>query len=191
MFKMEITDFTKDYTILFKGKLNLTIFSIDGYKLGDSANLIDYSMVQNTYNHKFPKGVTPWNYKEGEVHYLTENDEIVEYFLKDRIESVIIKNGQLNMKNGYSIRIENKIIVEFIIEEILPVEITNLPESKIEEKFGKATKITRNYIDGVSKNSEYFIIKFYYSETKLSIIYANWLKKIEFIKIGESIKNKK
>lgn len=185
---MEITDFTKDYSILFKGRLNPTTFSIDGYKLGDSTSLIDYSMVQNTYNHKFPKGVTPWTYKEGGVYYLTENNEIVEYLLEDRIESVINTNGQLNMKNGYSIRIENKIIVEFVIEEILPVEITDIPESKIEEKFGKATKITKDYIDGVSKNSEYFIIEFYYLETKLSIVYVNWLKKIEFIKIGKSIK---
>ena len=188
---MEITDFTKDYSILFKGRLNSTTFSIDGYKLGDSANLIDYSKVHNTYNHKFPKGVTPWTYKEDGVYYLTKNDEIIEYLLKDRIESIINTSGQLNMKNGYSIRIENNIIVEFIIEEILPVEISDLPESKIEEKFGKATKITKDYIDGVNKNSEYFIIKFYYSETKLSIIYVNWLKKIEFIKIGESIKSEK
>jgi hypothetical protein len=202
MFGIKKTEFTKNYKTLFKGRLNPSTFSVFGYKIGDSANLIDLRMIETTLNHEYPENVTPWPHIEGRVFYLTTDDEIVEYHLKDRIENVMKSDGLLEMKAGYFIRIENGTIVGFILNKILPIEITDMPESQIQEKFGKASEIRKDYAyldiedeedetEDIDINSEYFYTLYYYAETKLTVTFVNWLQKIYSVKIGEPfLKNK-
>lgn len=183
MFGRIITEFTKNYKSIFQGHLNPATFSIFGYKLGDSVQSIDFSMILETTFHVYPEGITQSSYKNGKVFYEIDG-KTIEFLLTDRIDSVVNSGGWFQMKDGYSIRITDQIIVEFMLGKILPDKIRKLSKSKIIEKFGDPSNVKEVYedIDG-----SLFATDYTYSKLQIRISYDDWDKEISNINIGEPL----
>jgi len=185
--KSKSTEFNENPNVILGGSFDINSFRIFGHRIGDNISKIDIKSIAETTFHEYPEGITKSTYFKGKVHYEL-NNETIEYLLQDRIKSVLETDGWLQMEQGYSIRIQEKRIVEFMLGKILPDKIKKISKNKISRQFGTPSVIREEYenMDGSLFNTHYKFEKQNYRLT-----YDEWNHEISNFNIGEPMaKNK-
>jgi len=180
-------DVTTNPDILFNSDVPTSEIKVHGLKLHDKADLIPVDQISTTTFEKyhvdglrFSNGETRGSWKNSKVYYESEDGE-KEYLLEDRIKSVLDFGGILHMKSGAKYVIRDKRIIGIGIHKNIVTPYKKIPKSKIQNKFGKASRIEEDYeqTDGELWNTNYF-----YESRNMMISFFEPDSEIDFINIG-------
>lgn len=186
--KKDDREITTNPDILFNSDIDTTEIKVHGLKLQDDADLIPLDKVSTTTFEKvptdflhFPNGVAKQSWKDNKVFYESPNG-IKEHLLTDRINSVLDFGGILHMKSGAKYVIRDRRIIGIGIHQGILTPYKKIGKKKIEEKFGKASKIEEDYeeTDGELWNTNYF-----YESRNMIINFFEPDNEINFINIGQ------
>jgi hypothetical protein len=182
--KNDNREITINPDILFNSDIDSSEIKVHGLKLQDRTDLIPLDQVSTTTFEKapndvlyFPDGTTRLSWENNKVYYESSNG-LKEYPLSDRINSVLACGGILHIKSGAKYVIRDRTIIGIGIHGNIVKPYQKIPKKKIEQKFGKASKIEEDYeqTDGELWNTYYFyetrniFINFFEPEKKINII---------------------
>ncbi|MES2777333.1 MAG: hypothetical protein V4722_24355 [Bacteroidota bacterium] len=173
--------------VLFRRDIETSELKVHGLKLQDNAELIPLEKISTTTFEKappdilyFPNGGTKQTWKDNKVYYECPNG-VKEYFLADRIKSVLDFGGILHMGSGAKYVIRDRLIIGIGIHQGIVAPFQKISKEKIEKKFGPASKIEEDYeqTDGELWNTTYF-----YDNRNMIINFFEPDNEINFINIG-------
>jgi hypothetical protein len=180
-------DVTTNPDILFNSEVATSEIKVHGLKLHDKADLIPTDSVSTTTFEKapadilrFPSGGTRQTFKDNKTFYESPNGQ-KEYSLSDRIKSVIDFGGILHMKSGAKYVIRDKTIIGMGIYADIAKPYKKIPKTKIEKRFGKASKIEKDY---EQTDGELWTTTYFFEHRNMEIIFSDPDNEIRIICIG-------
>ncbi len=181
------TEVSVNPDILFNPYVDKYNIKAHGLKLKDNANLIPLEKVSTTTYEKppmdintLPEGGSGLTWKNNKVFYKSSQGQ-KEYMLANRIKSILDDGGILHMKSGAKYVVRDKIIIGIRVHGDLVKPYQKIPKHKIENKFGKASRIKEDYeqTDGALWNTNY-----YYDSREMVVSFFEPDNKINYINFG-------
>jgi hypothetical protein len=180
-------EITTNPEILFSPDVIASEIKIHGLGLLDKADRIPMSPISRTSFEKypadglrFPNGDTKRTLEGGRVFYESADGQ-KEYSLNDRIKSVLDFGGMLHLKSGATYVIQDKMIIGLGIRNNILVPYRNIPKNKIENKFGKASKIEELY-EGA--HGQLWCTTYFYDNRSMTVYFIERDNEISHINFG-------